>query len=59
MFSVFLACRRYLKSQDDQEEDFPGLEEDAALDLDLTLLRRSTMAAAAERRLQNQQDPSV
>lgn len=56
---IFLACRRYLKSQDDLEEDLPGLEEDAGPDLEFTVLRRTTMAAAAERRLQNQQDPAV
>uniref|UniRef100_A0A3Q3VW20 Uncharacterized protein n=1 Tax=Mola mola TaxID=94237 RepID=A0A3Q3VW20_MOLML len=33
-------------------------EEDTALELDLTVLRRRTMAAAAERRLQNLQDPA-
>lgn len=57
--SALLPCRRFLKSQEDQEEDLPGLEEDAAPDLDFTVLRRRTMAAAAERRLQHQQDPSV
>uniref|UniRef100_H3D1A7 Autocrine motility factor receptor n=1 Tax=Tetraodon nigroviridis TaxID=99883 RepID=H3D1A7_TETNG len=51
------ARRRYLKSQEDQEEDLPGLEEDAAPDLEFSVSRRRTMAAAAERRLQNQQDP--
>lgn len=55
----FLVCRRYLnKSQEDQNEDLPGLEEDVALELDLNVLRRRTMAAAAERRMQNQQDPA-
>ncbi|CAG02341.1 unnamed protein product, partial [Tetraodon nigroviridis] len=49
------ARRRYLKSQEDQEEDLPGLEEDAAPDLEFSVSRRRTMAAAAERRLQNQQ----
>lgn len=55
----FLARRRYLnKSEEDQNEDLPGLEEDVALELDLNVLRRRTMAAAAERRMQNQQDPA-
>lgn len=54
-----LPCRRYLnKSPEDQEEDLPGLEEDIAPELNLTVLRRRTMAAAAERRMQNQQDPA-
>ncbi|KAF1393047.1 hypothetical protein PFLUV_G00034350 [Perca fluviatilis] len=54
------ARRRYLnKSPEDQEdEDLPGLEEDIVPDLNLTVLRRRTMAAAAERRMQNQQDPA-
>uniref|UniRef100_A0A673BTP1 E3 ubiquitin-protein ligase AMFR n=1 Tax=Sphaeramia orbicularis TaxID=375764 RepID=A0A673BTP1_9TELE len=53
------ARRRYLnKTPEDQDEDLPGLEEDSALELDLTVLRRTTMAAAAERRMQNQQDPA-
>lgn len=46
------------KSPEEQDEDLPGLEEDTALELDLTVLRRRTMAAAAERRLQNLQDPA-
>lgn len=60
MCCSFLLCRRYLnKSQEDQDEDLPGLEEeDSAPELDLTVLRRRTMAAAAERRMQNQQDPA-
>uniref|UniRef100_A0A674MSU6 E3 ubiquitin-protein ligase AMFR n=1 Tax=Takifugu rubripes TaxID=31033 RepID=A0A674MSU6_TAKRU len=52
-------ARRYLKSQEDQEEDLPGLENDAGMDLDFTVLRRSTMATAAERRMQHQQEPAV
>ncbi|XP_075906662.1 E3 ubiquitin-protein ligase AMFR-like [Nelusetta ayraudi] len=53
------ARRRFLnKSEDDQAEDLPGLEEDLAPELDLTVLRRRTMAAAAERRMQNHQDPA-
>lgn len=51
--------RRYLnKSAEDQEEDLPGLEEDTFPEMDLTVLRRRTMAAAAERRMQNLQDPT-
>lgn len=54
---LFITCRRYLnKSQEDHDEDLPGLEDDTALEFDFTVLRR-TLAAAAERRLQNQQDP--
>lgn len=57
-FSI-IPCRRYLnKSPEDQDEDLPGLEEDIAPDFNLTVLRRRTMAAAAERRMQNQQDPA-
>uniref|UniRef100_A0A7N6B2J0 E3 ubiquitin-protein ligase AMFR n=1 Tax=Anabas testudineus TaxID=64144 RepID=A0A7N6B2J0_ANATE len=53
------ARRRYLnKSAEDQEEDLPGLEEDTFPEMDLTVLRRRTMAAAAERRMQNLQDPT-
>ncbi|XP_072236404.1 E3 ubiquitin-protein ligase AMFR-like isoform X1 [Leuresthes tenuis] len=53
------ARRRFLtKSPEDQEEDLPTLEEDSVPELDLTVLRRRTMAAAAERRIQNQQDPA-
>ncbi|KAM4602692.1 E3 ubiquitin-protein ligase AMFR-like isoform 2-T2 [Polymixia lowei] len=53
------ARRRYLnKSPEEQEEDLPRLEEDTAPESDLTVLRRRTMAAAAERRMQNQQDPA-
>lgn len=53
------ARRRYLnKSPEDQDEDLPGLEEDILPELNLTVLRRRTMAAAAERRMQNQQDPA-
>lgn len=57
---LLLPCRRYLnKSPEDQEdEDLPGLEEDTVPELNLTVLRRRTMAAAAERRMQNQQDPA-
>lgn len=51
--------RRFLNnSEDDQAEDLPSLEEDVAPELDFTVLRRRTMAAAAERRMQNQQDPA-
>lgn len=54
---LLLVRRRYLnKSEDDQ--DLPSLEEDIAPELDFTVLRRRTMAAAAERRMQNQQDPA-
>lgn len=59
MCCTFFAKRRYLKSQEDQEEDLPGLEDDAGMDLDFTVLRRSTMATAAERRMQHQQEPAV
>uniref|UniRef100_A0A668AHV2 E3 ubiquitin-protein ligase AMFR n=1 Tax=Myripristis murdjan TaxID=586833 RepID=A0A668AHV2_9TELE len=53
------ARRRYLiKSPEEQEEDLPSLEEDSVPELDSTMLRRRTMAAAAERRMQNQQDPA-
>lgn len=56
---LLLVRRRFLnKSEDDQAEDLPGLEEDLAPELDLTVLRRRTMAAAAERRMQNHQDPA-
>lgn len=52
------ARRKYLnKNSEDQDEDLPGLEEDVP-ELDSTVLRRRTMAAAAERRLQNLQDPA-
>lgn len=51
--------RKYLiKSPEDQDEDLPGLEEDIVPELDLTALRRRTMAAAAERRMHSQQDPA-
>lgn len=59
MCCIFFAERRYLKSQEDQEEDLPGLEDDAGMDLDFTVLRRRTMATAAERRMQHQQEPAV
>ncbi|XP_074468057.1 E3 ubiquitin-protein ligase AMFR-like isoform X1 [Sebastes fasciatus] len=53
------ARRRYLNnSPEDPDEDLPGLEEDIIPELNLTVLRRRTMAAAAERRMQNQQDPA-
>lgn len=53
------ARRRYLnKSPEDPDEDLPGLEEDTVPELNMTVLRRRTMAAAAERRMQNQQDPA-
>lgn len=49
--------RRYLnKCPENQEEDLPRLEEDSVPEMDSTVLRRRTMAAAAERRMQNQQD---
>lgn len=52
-------CRRYLnKSPEDPDEDLPGLEEDTIPDLDSILLRRSTVATAVERRMQNEQDSS-
>lgn len=52
---MLIIFRRYLnKSPEEQDEDLPGLEEDT--ELDLTMLRRRTMAAAAERRMQ--QDPA-
>lgn len=58
MFSL-LPCRRYLnQSPEDQDEDLPGLEEDTFLELDSTVLRRRTMAAAAERRMQTHPDPA-
>uniref|UniRef100_H2M8V3 E3 ubiquitin-protein ligase AMFR n=1 Tax=Oryzias latipes TaxID=8090 RepID=H2M8V3_ORYLA len=51
------ARRRYLnKCPENQDEDLPRLEEDSVPEMDLTVLRRRTMAAAAERRMQNQQD---
>uniref|UniRef100_A0AAX7SSV1 E3 ubiquitin-protein ligase AMFR n=1 Tax=Astatotilapia calliptera TaxID=8154 RepID=A0AAX7SSV1_ASTCA len=54
------ARRKYLnKNSEDQDEDLPGLEEEEdGPELDSTVLRRRTMAAAAERRLQNLQDPA-
>lgn len=56
---MFPPIRKYLnKSPEEQDEDLPGLEEDTVPELNLTVLRRRTMAAAAERRMQNQQDPS-
>lgn len=59
MCCSLLPCRRYLNnSPEDQDEDLPGLEEDTLPELNLTVLRRRTMAAAAERRMQNQQDPA-
>uniref|UniRef100_A0A8D3C451 RING-type domain-containing protein n=1 Tax=Scophthalmus maximus TaxID=52904 RepID=A0A8D3C451_SCOMX len=52
------ARRRYLNnSPEDQDEDLPGLEEDIFPELDPTVLRRRAVAAAAERRMQIQQDP--
>lgn len=55
-FVLLLPCRRYLnKSPEDQDEDLPGLEEDTVPELDSSVLRRRTVAAAAERRMQ---DPS-
>lgn len=55
---VFCLCRRFLnKTEEDQEEDLPRLEEDSVAELNLTMLRRTTMAEAAERRMQNQQEP--
>lgn len=59
MCCIFFTERRYLKSQENQEEDLPGLEDDAGMDLDFTVLRRRTMATAAERRMQHQQEPAV
>lgn len=63
ILTLFLhPCRKYLnKNSEDQDEDLPGLEEEEEEDgpeLDSTVLRRRTMAAAAERRLQNLQDPA-
>ncbi|XP_041840105.1 E3 ubiquitin-protein ligase AMFR-like [Melanotaenia boesemani] len=53
------ARRKYLiKSSEDQEEDLPRLEGESVPELDSTVVRRRTMAAAAERRMQNQQDPA-
>nr|XP_061820365.1 E3 ubiquitin-protein ligase AMFR-like [Nerophis lumbriciformis] len=55
------ARRRYLtKSPEDQDEDVPGLEEEEAYSfpsLDSTTLRRRAMAAAAERRMQQDTAP--
>ncbi|XP_047219683.1 E3 ubiquitin-protein ligase AMFR-like [Girardinichthys multiradiatus] len=51
------ARRRYLhKGQENHEEDLPRLGEDSLAELDLTVLRRRTMAAAAERRMQHQEE---
>lgn len=51
--------RRYLhKGQEDHEEDLPRLEEDSPAELDSSVLRRRTMAAAAERRMQHQEEPA-
>ncbi|XP_060923813.1 E3 ubiquitin-protein ligase AMFR-like isoform X2 [Limanda limanda] len=53
------ARRRFLnKGPEDQDEDLPGLEEDIVPDLDSTVLRRRIVAAAAEGRMQIQQNPS-
>ncbi|MEQ2265357.1 hypothetical protein XENORESO_006094 [Xenotaenia resolanae] len=53
------ARRRYLhKGQENHEEDLPRLGEDSLAELDLTVLRRRTMAAAAERRMQHQEEPA-
>ncbi|XP_056134456.1 E3 ubiquitin-protein ligase AMFR-like [Lampris incognitus] len=53
------ARRRYLnKSPEEQEEDLPRLEDDSSPESESTVLRRRTMALAAERRMQNQQDPA-
>lgn len=53
------ARRRYLNvSSEDQAEDLPTLEDNAATELDLNVLRRRTVAAAAERRIQNQSNPA-
>uniref|UniRef100_A0A8C8FIV1 E3 ubiquitin-protein ligase AMFR n=1 Tax=Oncorhynchus tshawytscha TaxID=74940 RepID=A0A8C8FIV1_ONCTS len=51
------ARRRYLRKSPEDEEDLPTLEEDAPVS-DVTMLRRRTMAAAAERRMQSQPDPA-
>ncbi|TNN66737.1 E3 ubiquitin-protein ligase AMFR [Liparis tanakae] len=56
---ILQARRRFLNnSPEDPDEDLPGLEDDLVPDLSLTALRRRTMAAAAERRMQTQQDPA-
>ncbi|XP_027870613.1 E3 ubiquitin-protein ligase AMFR isoform X2 [Xiphophorus couchianus] len=53
------ARRRFLnKGEEDNEEDLPRLEEDSLTQLDSTVLRRRTMAAAAERRMQHQEEPA-
>ncbi|XP_017274307.1 E3 ubiquitin-protein ligase AMFR isoform X2 [Kryptolebias marmoratus] len=52
------ARRRYLNKTDEDQEDLPSLEEDFVAELDLTVLRRRTMAEAAERRMQNHQEPA-
>ncbi|XP_034043198.1 E3 ubiquitin-protein ligase AMFR-like [Thalassophryne amazonica] len=53
------ARRRYLnKTPEHQDEDLPGLEEGIVSELNSTMLRRTNMAAAAERRMQTQQDPA-
>ncbi|XP_033972183.1 E3 ubiquitin-protein ligase AMFR-like [Trematomus bernacchii] len=62
------ARRRYMyNSPEDPDVDLPELEEeeeeeeeeeDTGPELNLTTLRRRTMAAAAERRMQSQQDPA-
>lgn len=58
-FSPLPSIRRYLKKgPEDQDDDLPGLEEENVQDVNLATLRRRTMAAAAERRMQTQQDPA-
>lgn len=53
------ARRRYLhKGQEDHEEDLPRLEEDSPAERDASVLLRRTMAAAAERRMQHQEEPA-
>uniref|UniRef100_A0A8C6UYG5 E3 ubiquitin-protein ligase AMFR n=1 Tax=Neogobius melanostomus TaxID=47308 RepID=A0A8C6UYG5_9GOBI len=53
------ARRRYLNvSSEDQGEDIPTLEDGAVTELDLNVLRHRTVAAATERRIQNQPNPA-
>ncbi|KAJ4947822.1 hypothetical protein JOQ06_009854 [Pogonophryne albipinna] len=44
--------------EEEEEEDEEEEEEDTGPEFNLTTLRRRTMAAAAERRMQSQQDPA-
>ncbi|XP_038136982.1 E3 ubiquitin-protein ligase AMFR-like [Cyprinodon tularosa] len=52
------ARRRYLNKGQEDHDDLPRLEEDSLSEPDSNVLRRRTMAAAAERRMQLQEEPA-